>query len=44
MGEWYDSQQKPIGDFRKLLQERLDKANPRLTERTTEQKNAHKVR
>ena len=29
MSEWYDSQKKPSGDFRKLLQERLDKANPR---------------
>ena len=29
MSEWYDSQKKPSGDFYKLLQERLDKANPR---------------
>ena len=29
MSEWYDSQKKPIVDFRKLLQERLDKVNPR---------------
>ena len=29
MSEWYDSQKKPSGDFRKLLQERIDKANPR---------------
>ena len=29
MSEWYNSQKKPIVDFRKLLQERLDKANPR---------------
>jgi hypothetical protein len=29
MNEWYDSQKKPIVDFRKLLQERIDKGNPR---------------
>ena len=29
MSEWYDSQQKPSSNFRKLLQERLDKTNPR---------------
>jgi hypothetical protein len=29
MNEGYDSQKKPSGDFRKLLQERIDKANPR---------------
>ena len=29
MGEWYNNQQTPIVDFRKLLQERIDKANPR---------------
>ena len=29
MSEWYDSQKKPNGSFRKLLQERIDKANPR---------------
>jgi len=29
MSEWYDSQKKPSSDFRRLLQERLDKANPR---------------
>ena len=31
MSEWYDSQKKPSGDFRKLLQERIDKTNPRRT-------------
>ena len=31
MSEWYDSQKKPSGNFRKLLQERIDKANPRRT-------------
>ena len=29
MSEWYNSQKKPISDFRKLLQELLDKVNPR---------------
>ena len=29
MSEWYNSQKKPIVDFQKLLQERIDKANPR---------------
>ena len=29
MSEWYDSQKMPNGNFRKLLQERVDKANPR---------------
>ena len=28
MSEWYDSQKKPIVNYRKLLQERLDKVNP----------------
>jgi len=31
MSEWYDSEKKRSGDFRKLLQKRLDKANPRRT-------------
>ena len=29
MSEWYNSQKKPSSNFRKLLQERLDKVNPR---------------
>ena len=29
MSEWYDSQKMPSSNFRKLLQERLDKTNPR---------------
>jgi len=29
MSEWYDSQKKPDSNFRKLLQECIDKANPR---------------
>lgn len=29
MGEWYDSQKKLSGTLRKLLQERMEKSNPR---------------
>jgi len=29
MSEWYDSQKKLSGNFRKLLQEHLHKRNPR---------------
>ena len=29
MSEWYDSQQKPNSNFRELLQERIENANPR---------------
>ena len=29
MSEWFDSQKKTNSDFRKLLQERIEKANPR---------------
>ncbi len=29
MNEWYNCQKKSNGNFRKLLQERLDKVNPR---------------
>jgi len=29
MSEWYDSQKKPNSNFRQLLKERIDKANPR---------------
>jgi hypothetical protein len=38
MSEWYDIQKKPSGDSRKLLQERLDKANPRRTLTADEKK------
>ena len=31
MSEWYNNQKKPSSDFRKLLQERIEKANPRRT-------------
>jgi len=29
MSEWFDSRRKPSSNIRKLLQERIDKANPR---------------
>ena len=31
MSEWYDSQKKPNSNFLELLQERMDKDNPRRT-------------
>jgi len=37
VSEWFDNQKKPSGDFRKLLQERLDKSNPRRKELTKEE-------
>jgi hypothetical protein len=37
MSEWYHSQKKPSSDFRKLLQKRIDKANPRRAELTKEE-------
>ena len=37
MSEWHDSQKKPSGNFRKLLQERLDKDNPRRKKLTREE-------
>jgi hypothetical protein len=37
MSEWCDSQKKASGDFRKSLQERIDKANPRRKEITKEE-------
>jgi hypothetical protein len=43
MSEWYDSQKKPSSDFRKLLQERLDKATPRRTLTAEEQKRLAKL-
>tara|TARA_B110000238_G_C16024213_1_gene394614 strand:+ start:679 stop:858 length:180 start_codon:yes stop_codon:yes gene_type:complete len=43
MSEWYDSQKKPSSNFRKLLQERLDKANPLSTITAEEQKRLAKL-
>ena len=38
MSEWYDNQKKPISNIRQLLQERIEKANPRR-ELTAEESN-----
>ena len=43
MSEWYDNQKKPASNFRKWLQERIDKANPRLTLSVEEQKRLAKL-
>jgi len=43
MSEWYDSQKKPNGNFRKLLKERIDIANPRRTLTTQEQRRLSKL-
>ena len=43
MSEWYDSQKKSNSNLRKLLQERIDKANPRLTLSVEEQKRLSKL-
>nr|WP_213395955.1 hypothetical protein [Yoonia sp.] len=37
MSEWYDSQRKPSSDFRKLLQERFEQANPRRNDLTKQE-------
>ena len=34
MNEWYDSQKKKSGNFRKMVEERLEKTNPCRTELT----------
>ena len=43
MSEWLANQKKPSGDFRKLLQERIDKANPRRTLTAEESKRLSKL-
>ena len=43
MNEWYDSQNKPGSNFRKLLQERIDKSNPRRTLTAEENKRLSKL-
>ena len=44
MSEWYDSQKQSIGNFRKLLQERIEKANPRRELTAKETKRFHKLK
>jgi hypothetical protein len=43
MSEWYDSQKKPSSNFRKLLQERIEKSNPRRQLTTEETKHLSKL-
>ena len=43
MSEWYNSQKKPSGNFRKLLQERIEKANPRRELTAEEAKRLNKL-
>ena len=43
MSECFGSQKKPNSDFRKLLKERIDKANPRRTLTAEEQRRLSKL-
>ena len=43
MSEWYDSQNKPNSNFRKSLQERIDKTNPRRTLTAEEERRLSKL-
>ena len=43
MTEWLDNQKKPSSNFRKLLQERLGKANPRRELTSKENKRLNKL-
>jgi len=43
VSEWDNSQKKPSGNFRKLLQERIEKANPRRALTAEEQKRLSKL-
>lgn len=43
MSEWYDNQKKPNSNFRKLLQERINKENPRRKLTTEEAKRLAKL-
>jgi hypothetical protein len=43
MSEWYDSQKKPNSNFQKLLQERIEKTNPRRTLTAEESKRLSKL-
>ena len=42
MSEWYDSQKKLSSNFRKLLQERIEKVNPRRELTAEENKRLNK--
>ena len=43
MSEWFDNQKKPNSNLRKLLQERIDKSNPRRTLTAEENKRLSKL-
>lgn len=43
MSEWLDSQKKPASNFRQLLQERIEKANPRRNLTAVEAKRLAKL-
>jgi hypothetical protein len=43
MSEWFDSQKKTNGNFRQLLKERIEKANPRRELTTEETKRLRKL-
>ena len=43
MSEWYDSQKKPSSNFHKLLQDRIDNANPRRNLTAEEVKRLNKL-
>jgi len=43
MSEWFDSQKKTNSDFRKLLKERIEKANPRRELTNEETKRLRKL-
>lgn len=43
MSEWYDNQKKESSNFRKLLQELIEKANPRRALTAEETKRLNKL-
>ena len=43
MSEWYDNQKQTSSNFRKLLQERIEKTNPRRILTTEESKRLSKL-
>ena len=43
MSEWYVSRKKPNSNFKKLLQERIEKTNPRRTLTAEESKRLSKL-
>ena len=43
MSEWFDNQKKPSDNFRELLRERVDEANPRRELTAEETKSLNKL-